>query len=214
MYGQFDRDCNDFLDWKQYCIGLSFVSSGSMDERIKFWFNILDVRKNGRVERHLLEKLFQWKAKVLNHPHDKDSIHKIVDEIWEGVYLSRRKQKEVDTTDSGSMSEESVEEAKSSREESTDDIDRSGYSDFSGEGLDHSLSSPSPELWGGSTGHWKILTPTAQATRQASTGRSPQGFANPEDVGVFDDATRGLTLGEFKVVCLSNPLLYSLVGLR
>lgn len=44
------------------------------------------------MEKPELEKLFQWKLKVLDHPHDKDTVKGLVKAIWKDVTNKRKRQ--------------------------------------------------------------------------------------------------------------------------
>eukprot|EP01126_Amoeba_proteus_P056663 TRINITY_DN7145_c0_g1_i1.p1 TRINITY_DN7145_c0_g1~~TRINITY_DN7145_c0_g1_i1.p1 ORF type:complete len:247 (-),score=54.49 TRINITY_DN7145_c0_g1_i1:201-941(-) len=89
IYSLFDTDGDSNIDWKEYCIALSFLANGTTAEKIEFWFKTFDVDGSGLIEFSELASLFRWKLAVLGHPHDSKTIQHTVQKAWDGAINKR-----------------------------------------------------------------------------------------------------------------------------
>eukprot|EP01126_Amoeba_proteus_P004446 TRINITY_DN11486_c0_g1_i9.p1 TRINITY_DN11486_c0_g1~~TRINITY_DN11486_c0_g1_i9.p1 ORF type:complete len:461 (-),score=93.40 TRINITY_DN11486_c0_g1_i9:81-1463(-) len=90
-YSQFDLNGDGKLEWKEYCAGFAFLSSGTAEEKAEFWFRTFDANGDGIMELDEFESILKWKLTLMGHPHDQIVITDITQQIFQGVLLRRGK---------------------------------------------------------------------------------------------------------------------------
>lgn len=233
------------------------------------------------MEKPELEKLFQWKLKVLDHPHDQETVKGIVETIWKDVQNKRRRNTKRDSSEvsvewtddeadeggSGTYSPRPIE--RDDMIDSMDDSELEAWATANRKGLEESangVSTPSggdvsivaEQSTSATSGNGpfvdriepKVVATFVDRRRSASPVRSPRTSASAPstsklprtpvrppilsvgpDVGIprilttptihstpktqlqfYKEVAEGVTLEEFKEICLGHPLLFSLVG--
>ena len=77
----FDRDRSGFIDFREFCCGLSIISLSSTNEKIRFVFDLFDLDRDGYLNRPELRTLLETSVTTFRK-FCKDSASDSLDKLW------------------------------------------------------------------------------------------------------------------------------------
>ena len=92
VFRTFDSDRNGFIDFKEFLLAMDVTSSGTMEEKLGFFFSMFDVDGNGWIDQveltHLMKSMYKMVDTGKNKIHMEETPEKQAKRIFEQMDMN------------------------------------------------------------------------------------------------------------------------------